>query len=222
MDEVVNVKFKAVVSQLLKTAGVASLMRDGESWVDIVTCLSWEAASFLKPEAIDRKAMDPDGYVKVKCIATGSRSESEVVKGLVFKKRAAHKHMPTKYKNPRLLLIQGVLGQSSSGLSSFKSMEQEKDNLRALIETIEMCHPNVVLVEKSVSRDVQECILAKGMTLVYIESNIRLSGSSWSCLFRSTLESRRVPELSENLLLSKKFPEHLSKLHLEQEFSVFC
>ncbi|KAH8480245.1 hypothetical protein Peur_062881 [Populus x canadensis] len=167
MDEVVSVKFKAVVSQLLKTAGVASLMRDGESWVDIVTYLSWEAASFLKPEAIDRKAMNPDGYVKVKCIATGSRSESEVVKGLVFKKRAAHKHMPTKYKNPRLLLIQGVLGQSSSGLSSFKSMEQEKDNLRALIEMIEMCHPNVVLVEKSVSRDVQECILAKGMTLVY-------------------------------------------------------
>ncbi|KAJ6762052.1 1-PHOSPHATIDYLINOSITOL-3-PHOSPHATE 5-KINASE FAB1D-RELATED [Salix koriyanagi] len=167
MDEVVNVKFKAVVSQLLKTAGVASLMRDGESWVDIVTYLSWEAASFLKPEAIDRKAMNPDGYVKVKCIATGSRSESEVVKGLVFKKRAAHKHMPTKYKNPRLLLIQGVLGQSSSGLSSFKSMEQEKDNLKSLIETIEMCHPNVVLVEKSVSRDVQESILAKGMTLVY-------------------------------------------------------
>jgi hypothetical protein len=43
-----------------------------------------------------------------------------------------------------------------------------------------------------------------------------LSGSSWSCVFRSTLESKRVPELSEDLLLSKKFPEHFSKLHLEQ------
>jgi hypothetical protein len=51
---------------------------------------------------------------------------------------------------------------------------------------------------------------------IYIESNIRLSGSSWSCVFRSTLQSRRVPELSEDLLLSKKFPEHFSKLHLEQ------
>lgn len=29
-----------------------------------------------------------------------------------------------------------------------------------------MCHPNVILVEKTVSRDVQESILAKGMTLV--------------------------------------------------------
>lgn len=30
-----------------------------------------------------------------------------------------------------------------------------------------MCHPNVVLVEKTVSRDIQESILAKGMTLVF-------------------------------------------------------
>ncbi|KAF2297462.1 hypothetical protein GH714_023871 [Hevea brasiliensis] len=55
------------------------------------------------PDAIDGKGMDPVGNVKVKCIATGSRNE----------------------RNPRLLLIQGVLGHSSSGLSSFKSMDLE-------------------------------------------------------------------------------------------------
>lgn len=31
---------------------------------------------------------------------------------------------------------------------------------------IETCHPNVILVEKTVSRDVQESIFKKGMTLV--------------------------------------------------------
>ncbi|XP_065847316.1 putative 1-phosphatidylinositol-3-phosphate 5-kinase FAB1D isoform X2 [Euphorbia lathyris] len=165
MEEVAHGKFKFIVSQLLKTADVFSMGKDCESWVDIVSSLSWDAASFLKPT--DGKGMDLDGYVKVKCIASGSRHDSEVVKGLVFKKRAAHKHMPTSYNNPRLLLIRGVLGQSSSGFSSFKSMELEKDNQKLLIDLIEMCHPNVVLVEKSVSRDVQESILAKGMTLVY-------------------------------------------------------
>ncbi|KAG8633375.1 hypothetical protein MANES_18G097800v8 [Manihot esculenta] len=167
MEEVANGKFKVIVSQLLKTASVANMLNDCESWVDIVSVLSWEAASFFKPDAVDGKGMDVDGYVKVKCIATGSNNESQVVKGLVFKKRAAHKHMPTNYKNPRLLLIQGELGQSSSELSSFNSMDQEKDNLKSLMDMIEMCHPNVVLVEKSVSRDVQESILAKGITLVY-------------------------------------------------------
>lgn len=32
---------------------------------------------------------------------------------------------------------------------------------------IDMYHPNVILVEKSVSRDIQESILAKGITLVF-------------------------------------------------------
>ncbi|KAK6276842.1 hypothetical protein POUND7_017165 [Theobroma cacao] len=167
MEEVINGKLKPIVSQLLKSVGVASSVNDGDSWVDIVTSLSWEAALFLKPDAIDGKAMGPDGYVKVKCIATGSRGQSQLIKGLVFKKHAAHKHMQTKYKNPKLLLIQGVLGQSSSGLSSFSSLDEEKGHLKSLIEMIDMCHPNVILVEKTVSRDVQECILAKGITLVF-------------------------------------------------------
>ncbi|KAI4352822.1 hypothetical protein L6164_007038 [Bauhinia variegata] len=166
MEEVINGKFKALVGQLLKSVGVSISDEGGESWMDIVTPLSWEAASFLKPDAISGNAMNPDGYVKVKCIATGSRNQSQIVKGLVFKKHAAHKHMPTKYKRPRLLLIRGMLGQSSSGLSSFDSMEQEKGYLKSIIELIERCHPNVILVEKTVSRDIQESILAKGMTLV--------------------------------------------------------
>ncbi|KAI4346579.1 hypothetical protein L6164_007464 [Bauhinia variegata] len=166
MEEVINGKFKALVGQLLKSVGVSSSNEGGESWTDIVTSLSWEAASFLKPDAISDNAMNPDGCVKVKCIATGSRSQSQIIKGLVFKKHAAHKHMPSKYKRPRLLLIRGMLGQSSSGLSSFDSMEQEKGYLKSISELIERCHPNVILVEKTVSRDIQESILAKGMTLV--------------------------------------------------------
>ncbi|GLU16427.1 hypothetical protein SLE2022_328620 [Rubroshorea leprosula] len=167
MEEIMNGKFKAVVSQLFKSMGIASSVKDGESWVDIVTSLSWEAASFLKPDSNDAKTLDLDGYVKVKCIATGSRGQSQLIKGLVFKKHAAHKHMPTHYKNPRLLLIQGMSGHSSSGLLSLDSVDQEKGHLKTLIEMIDVLHPNVILVEKTVSRDVQELILAKGVTLVF-------------------------------------------------------
>ncbi|PIN19022.1 1-phosphatidylinositol-3-phosphate 5-kinase [Handroanthus impetiginosus] len=167
MDDVKNGKFRALVSQLVKSMGVDLTGNEGENWVDIVTSISWEAAAFVKPDSHEGKAMDPDGCVKVKCVATGSRTQSQLIKGLVFKKHAAHKHMPTKYKNPRLLLIHGSLDLSSGGLSSFESMQQEKDNLKSIIEMIDMYHPNVILVEKSVSRDIQESILAKGITLVF-------------------------------------------------------
>lgn len=52
---------------------------------------------------------------------------SRLIEGLVFKKHAAHKNMITKYTNPRLLLIQGMLGPSSvsSGLASFSSLISE-------------------------------------------------------------------------------------------------
>lgn len=166
MEEVMNGKFKALVNQLLKSVGVVSSAKDGNSWVDIVTLLSWEAAKFVKPDAAEGKTMDPDGYVKIKCISSGFPCQSQMIKGLVFKKHAAHKHMPTKYTNPRLMLIQGALGLSSNGLSSFESMQQEKDSMKAIIDVIDMYQPNVVLVEKTVSRDIQESILAKGMTLV--------------------------------------------------------
>ncbi|CAA0827851.1 Putative 1-phosphatidylinositol-3-phosphate 5-kinase FAB1D [Striga hermonthica] len=168
MEDVKNGKFKALVSQLIKSVGIDDhFVDEGENWVDIVTALSWEAAAFVKPDSHEGKAMDPDGYVKIKCVATGSRTQSQLIKGLVFKKHAAHKHMPTKYKNPRLLLIHGSLDLSSGGLSSFESMQQDKDSLKSIVEMIDMYHPNVILVEKSVSRDIQESILAKGITLVF-------------------------------------------------------
>ena len=76
MEAVVNGKFKALVSQLISSVGVVgSSGEDGECWVDIITSLSWEAASFLKPHAGVGKAMNPDSYVKEKCIATGNRSQ---------------------------------------------------------------------------------------------------------------------------------------------------
>ncbi|CAH9085847.1 unnamed protein product [Cuscuta epithymum] len=168
MEVVMRGKFKALVAQLLRSVGIKPTEEGCDSWIDVVSCLSWNAASFVKLAAAGGKAMDPDSHVKVKCVATGTLNQSQFVKGLVFKKHAAHKHMPTRFKSPRLLLIRGALGLSSNELSSFESMQQqEKDGLKSFEEMLEKCHPNIVLVEKAVSRDVQESILKKGMTLVF-------------------------------------------------------
>uniref|UniRef100_A0A804KDF4 1-phosphatidylinositol-3-phosphate 5-kinase n=1 Tax=Musa acuminata subsp. malaccensis TaxID=214687 RepID=A0A804KDF4_MUSAM len=167
MLEEMNRQFKVLVSRFLASEGISfSGLDDGQSWLDIVASLSWKAALLVKPDATEGRAMDPGSYVKVKCVASGSRHQSELIKGLVFKKHAAHKHMPTKFKNPKLLLLQGALGHSAVGLSSFDSMGQEKDYLRSLAEMIEACHPNVVLVEKNISRDIQESLTEKGITVV--------------------------------------------------------
>lgn len=74
LQEVMNGKLKALVSDLLKSVGVATSGKEGDNWVDIITSLSWEAASFVKPDATEGK-MNPLEYVKIKCISTGSPSQ---------------------------------------------------------------------------------------------------------------------------------------------------
>ncbi|KAJ7954212.1 1-phosphatidylinositol-3-phosphate 5-kinase [Quillaja saponaria] len=114
-------------------------------------------------------SMDPGDYVKVKCIASGSPSESTLIKGVVCTKNIKHKRMTSLYKNPRLLIIGGALEYQKvpNQLASFDTLlQQENDHLKMIITKIEALRPNVLLVEKSVSSYAQEYLLAKEISLV--------------------------------------------------------
>lgn len=73
MTRVVDGHFRTLISQLLQAENLPAPGHD--SWLDIITKLSWEAATLLKPDTSRGGGMDPGGYVKVKCIACGNRSE---------------------------------------------------------------------------------------------------------------------------------------------------
>lgn len=69
-------QFNFLVSRLLASDGILNLKEEtGESWLDVVAHLSWEAAHLVKPNANQGKEMDPMSYIKVKCIAHGHRNE---------------------------------------------------------------------------------------------------------------------------------------------------
>lgn len=76
MKNVVDGHFRALVAQLLQVENLpVGDENDKESWLEIITSLSWEAATLLKPDMSKGGGMDPGGYVKVKCIASGRRRE---------------------------------------------------------------------------------------------------------------------------------------------------
>ncbi|KAI7728344.1 hypothetical protein M8C21_001822 [Ambrosia artemisiifolia] len=113
--------------------------------------------------------MDPGGYVKIKCLASGCRSDSIVVKGVVCKKNVAHRRMTSKIEKPRFLILGGALEYQrvSNHLSSFDTLlQQEMDHLKMAVAKIDAHQPDVLLVEKSVSRYAQEYLLAKDISLV--------------------------------------------------------
>ncbi|TKY64198.1 1-phosphatidylinositol-3-phosphate 5-kinase FAB1B [Spatholobus suberectus] len=169
MKNVVDGHFRALVSQLLQVENLPVEDNDKNSWLEIVTALSWEAATLLKPDMSKGGGMDPAGYVKVKCIACGSRTESVVVKGVVCKKNVAHRRMTSKVDKPRLLILGGALEYQrvSNLLSSVDTLlQQEMDHLKMAVAKIASHQPNILLVEKSVSRYAQEYLLEKDISLV--------------------------------------------------------
>ncbi|KAM4097619.1 hypothetical protein ACJW30_07G015100 [Castanea mollissima] len=170
MKNVVEGHFRALVSQLLQVENLpVGDEHDKESWLEIITSLSWEAATLLKPDTSKGEGMDPGGYVKVKCIASGCHSESVVVKGIVCKKNVAHRRMKTNIEKPRLLILGGALEYQrvTNHLSSFDTLlQQEMDHLKMAVAKIDAHRPNILLVEKSVSRYAQEYLLGKDISLV--------------------------------------------------------
>ncbi|KAM7253601.1 hypothetical protein ACFE04_021755 [Oxalis oulophora] len=170
MKNVVDGHFRALVAQLLQVENLlVGDEYDEESWLEIITTLSWEAATLLKPDTSTGGGMDPGGYVKVKCIASGNRCDSMVVKGVVCKKNVAHRRMATKMEKPRLLILGGALEYQrvSNLLSSFDTLlQQEMDHLKMAVAKIDAHHPDLLLVEKSVSRYAQEYLLARDISLV--------------------------------------------------------
>lgn len=167
---VVQGHFRALVLQLLQGEGIKIGQENGvEDWLDVVTTIAWQAANFVKPDTSRGGSMDPVDYVKVKCLASGSPSDSTVIKGVVCTKNIKHKRMISQYKNPRLLILGGALEYQRvpNQLASLDTLlQQGNDHLKMIVSKIEALRPNVLLVEKSVSSFALDHLLTKEISLV--------------------------------------------------------
>ncbi|KAL7001012.1 1-phosphatidylinositol-3-phosphate 5-kinase [Sarracenia purpurea var. burkii] len=225
---VVQGHFRALVSQLLQGEGIkVGKENSTEDWLDIVTNIAWQAANFVRPDTSRGGSMDPGDYVKVKCIASGSPSESTLVKGVVCTKNIKHKRMTSQYKNARLLILGGALEYQRvpNQLSSFATLlQQEIDHLKTIVSKIEAHRPNVLLVEKSVSSYAQEYLLEKEISLVLnikrplLERIARCTGALITPSIDNVSTARvghcelfRLERISEDLEKGNQFNKKTSK-----------
>lgn len=71
MVRAMNGQLKMLAARFLESAGGIPA-----GWLDIVTSLSWEAALVIRPDdGASGNDMDPSSYVKVKCLASGTRRQ---------------------------------------------------------------------------------------------------------------------------------------------------
>ncbi|ESO10728.1 hypothetical protein HELRODRAFT_190147 [Helobdella robusta] len=118
--------------------------------------------------------MDVCSYVKIKKILSSKEiDECEIVDGVVMTKNVTHRKMRSDVTNPKILLLATSL-EYQRVENKFSSLEpqilQEREFLKKSVERILQVEPDVVIVEKSVSRLANEFLFNAGVTVV---SNVK-------------------------------------------------
>ncbi|KAF5269883.1 hypothetical protein FQR65_LT05681 [Abscondita terminalis] len=155
---------ETLLKQLLSATGLLF------SWVDVILNLVHDIIDLVRPDKNhDAEDIDVTGYVQFKKVSGGCRSDSKLVSGIVCTKNIAHKYMSTKLENPKILLLQcSLVYQRTEGrlMSLEPILMQEHEYLRNVVARIIALQPDLILVQKNVSRLAQDLLRDQGMTLV--------------------------------------------------------
>ncbi|KAJ8321633.1 hypothetical protein KUTeg_000104 [Tegillarca granosa] len=127
-----------------------------KSWIDIIYRTAERISTYVRPDVKQEgDDMDVRKYVHFKKIPGGNKEQTFMVHGVVFTKNIAHKKMSQQITNPRILLLKGSI-----------EYQREEEFLKKSIAKITSLNPrpDVIIVEKTVSRLAQEYLLQDGGT----------------------------------------------------------
>ncbi|NWQ91071.1 FYV1 kinase, partial [Burhinus bistriatus] len=141
------------------------------SWRDIIVPVVCQVVQTVRPDVKNRDDdMDIRQFVHIKKIPGGKKFDSMVVNGFVCTKNIAHKKMNSCLKNPKILLLKCSIEYLYREETKFTCIDpivlQEREFLKNYVQRIVDVRPNLVLVEKTVSRIAQDMLLEHGITLV--------------------------------------------------------
>lgn len=124
-------------------------------WHETLGRLLLKVSTSINPNVRAGDSIDVRAYVKIKKVPGGRIDDSEYVDGIVITKNVAHKAMPRRLVNPRIMVVAFPIDYHRIE-NQFMSLEpilaQEKDYLRLLTRRIIDVRPHIVLVQRSVSR----------------------------------------------------------------------
>ncbi|XP_063070179.1 1-phosphatidylinositol 3-phosphate 5-kinase isoform X2 [Engraulis encrasicolus] len=141
------------------------------SWRDIIVPVVRQVVQTVRPDVRScDDDMDIRQLVHIKKVSGGKKFDSTVVNGFVCTKNIAHKKMNSYIKNPKILLLKCSIEYLYREETKFTSIDpivlQEREFLKNYVQRIADVRPNLVLVEKTVSRIAQDMLLEHGITLV--------------------------------------------------------
>ncbi|GFY59527.1 1-phosphatidylinositol 3-phosphate 5-kinase [Trichonephila inaurata madagascariensis] len=159
-----------LLNQLLSNEGLSL------SWSEIILPIIHHVVDSVRPDVKnDSDDMDIRQYVQFKKIPGGAKTECSIVSGVVFTKSVAHKKMRQRIQNPTVLLLTSAISYQrvENKLCSLDPIiMQEFEYLKNTIGKLTVFKPDILLVEKTVSRLAQEMLLDLGITVAL---NVKMS-----------------------------------------------
>ncbi|KAJ9476592.1 1-phosphatidylinositol 3-phosphate 5-kinase [Pseudozyma hubeiensis] len=159
---------RKMMEQTLHQSGIHSVRK----WCDVLLPFVLTTISRVKPDAREDQSRDIRQFVKIKRIPGGKPDDSEYVDGYVCTKHVATKRMAAliPLTNARIIVIRFPLDYHR-GPDQFMSLEplmaQEHEFIRILVARIVALRPQIVVVEKSVSRTALELLEREGIVVVW-------------------------------------------------------
>lgn len=154
---------KQMTAQILFHAGLID-------WQNVVYNLLLHVTRNLNSDIRLGDDNDIRQYIKIKRIPGGSPSHSHYVSGVVFTKNVSHKKMQSPKEDPKILLLSFALEYQrveNEFISLGVLLAQEREHLKNLISRVVALKPNIILVQKAVSRLALEFLLEAGITVSY-------------------------------------------------------
>ncbi|CAM1296401.1 PIKFYVE (predicted) [Pycnogonum litorale] len=154
----------SLIRQLLSSCGLSL------SWCDTIIPIVHQVTEMVKPDILnDNDDKDIRQYVHLKKVPGGNKSDCLIVSGVVCTKNVVHKKMKVFYENPRILLVCSPIVYQRVE-NKFSSLEpiimQECEYLKNVVAKICSYKPDIVMVEKTVSRCAQNMLLNQGITVI--------------------------------------------------------
>ncbi|GAC99304.1 hypothetical protein PHSY_006905 [Pseudozyma hubeiensis SY62] len=159
---------RKMMEQTLLQAGIHNVRK----WCDVLLPFVLTTISRVKPDAREDQSRDIRQFVKIKRIPGGKPDDSEYVDGYVCTKHVATRRMAAlvPLTNARIIVIRFPLDYHR-GPDQFMSLEplmaQEHEFIRILVARIVALRPQIVVVEKSVSRTALELLEREGIVVVW-------------------------------------------------------
>ncbi|CAF0753950.1 unnamed protein product [Adineta ricciae] len=137
--------------------------------------------------------------VKFKKLPGGSKNESQIINGCVFTKNVIHRNMSSRIDGPRVLLLKSQIEYQRSDDHRLTTLEpvlnQEQHYLSSYVDKINShFKPDILVVEKTVSRLAQDFIIANGLILIYnVKESIMQRLAKCLCTTIMTSIDSRLP-----------------------------